>query len=88
MSEQPRADAPRASEPRLLTLGTALGGLVLPLSAALVCGAIEPEAGEALVLRWLRVVDDHPLRAYLAAVLLILAVRVRAGGEREPSARS
>ena len=88
MSEVPRADAARASEPRLLTLGTALGGLVLPMGAALVCAAIEPEAGEARVLRWLRVVDDHPLRAYLAGVLLILAVRARAGGERDPSARS
>jgi len=69
-----------------LTLGTVLGALTLPLVAAIVCGSIGPEAGEAPWLRWLRVLDDHPVRGYLAGLLLLLAFLP--GREREPPARS
>lgn len=60
--------------------GTGLGvalllGLLLPLAARLVCDAIAPVPGESPALRWLRVLDDHPVRGFLAGALLVLAAR-------------
>lgn len=41
-------------------------------------GAIHVVSGEPLALRWLRVLADHPVRAGLAAALLVVALSPRA----------
>lgn len=76
------------------TGGAGAGGLRLPLLLAaaviacveLLCATVQPVPGEPLLLRWMRVVADHPVRAGLAFYLLFWSAGPRPvsspGGEK------
>jgi len=83
VTENPQSELPPGP---ILSLGRLLLALALPAAAMLACAAIRPEPGEPAWLRWLRVLADHPVRASLAAALVILAVSPPA--EAEPPPRS
>jgi len=70
MEESPQADARKP----VLSFRVVLGALAVTVTATLVCEAMLPEPGEPLWLRWLRVFADHPVRGFLAAALLLLAL--------------
>jgi hypothetical protein len=64
--------------------GALLGLLAVGAIRAL-AGALEPERGEPLWLRWLRAAADHPVRTG-AAVLLLHAAAVPRGRLAAPDA--
>lgn len=69
----PQPVAVRVGDQRYIwsVVATALG--VLALLAAV--RAWPPTAGEPLLLRWLRTCADHPVRATIAALLLLRGLR-------------
>src|SRR5262249_2597896 len=58
-----------------------LGPIVLGIAVAALLrfgvGAIQVSSGEPLLLRWARILADHPLRAGLAAALALVVLRPR-----------
>ena len=57
------------------------GPIVLGIAASALVrfgvGAIPVRTGEPIALRWARVLADHPVRAALAAALVVIALRPR-----------
>ena len=80
-TETPAARPEGTAHPHLRKL---LLALALTLVVVLLCRAIEVEPGEATWLRWLRVLADHPVRAFLAAVLLVHASAPARAPREEP----
>lgn len=60
------------------SLGPIAFGVAFGLLLHLGVGAIPASSGEPALLRWLRVLADHPVRASLAAALAIAALSRRA----------
>jgi len=69
-------------------LAAVAAGASLAILVALVDGALAPEGGEPLALRWVRAAADHPVRTAAAGTCLFLALAPAARpppGGRPPS---
>ncbi len=71
MNELPSDPSPPA---RLGSIAFGIAGSVLVHFGV---GLIPVASGEPILLRWLRVLADHPVRAGIAATLLVVALRPR-----------
>ena len=72
MDERPAEENPTAW-PGPIAFGIAVAVLV-----RFGVGAIPVTSGAPIVLRWARILADHPVRTALAAALLVVVVRPRA----------
>jgi hypothetical protein len=89
MSEGDRAtNEPPAGDPLPSTLGPIALGIAVSVLVHFGIRAIPVASGEPLALRWARVLADHPVRAALAAALLVVALRPRAATPPNPADRS
>jgi hypothetical protein len=72
MDERPGEENPPAC------LGPIAFGIAVSALVHFGVGSIRVSSGEPVVLRWARILADHPVRATLAAALLVVALRPRA----------
>jgi hypothetical protein len=72
-----RAPDPAEERPGHSCLRPIAFGILLTVIVRLGVGAAPVESGEPILLRWLRILADHPLRAALAASLAFVALRPR-----------